>query len=54
MLLQQVPVGQTTDMLLISLSDVANADTSKKLQDTAVAAWQAQEMRRFAETQICS
>ena len=52
MLLQQVLLEQTTDMLLNSLTNTANADTSQKLQDMAVASWQAHEMSRFAETQL--
>ncbi len=39
-------------MLLTSLPNTANADTSENSQDMAVAAWQAPEMRMFAETQL--
>ncbi len=52
MLLQQIPLEQPTDMLLTSLPNTANADTSQKLQDMAVAAWQAHETRMFAEAQF--
>jgi len=38
--------------LLTSLPNTANADTSQKLQDMAVAAWQAHETRMFAEAQF--
>ena len=50
--LQQIPIVQATNMLLTSLPNTANADTSENSQDMAVAAWQAPEMRMFAETQL--